>query len=174
MRRPGLLLAATLITAAALTACGKPQSGQATGSEEASSEPATAPAAAPVELTDAQKATLVATLPAPYNTGDVANGKKVFAVCKSCHTVVQGGANMTGPNLWGVIGRKSASEAGFNYSDGMKALNITWDAPQIDKWIENPKAMVEGTKMSFVGVKAPKDRIDVIAYLKTETSAAPQ
>ncbi|WP_304164285.1 cytochrome c family protein [Phenylobacterium aquaticum] len=173
MRRPGLLLAATFITAAALAGCGKPQSGQATGSEEAS-EPATAPAAAPVELTDAQKATLVATLPAPYSAGDIANGKKVFMVCKSCHTTVQGGANMTGPNLWGVIGRKSASEAGFNYSDGMKALNITWDAPKIDEWIESPKTMVEGTKMSFVGVKAPKDRADLIAYLKTETSPAPQ
>lgn len=170
MRRPGLLIAATLMTAAALTGCGKPQGGQATGSEEASSEPASAPA----ELTDAQKATLVATLPAPYNTGDIANGKKVFMVCKSCHTTVQGGANMTGPNLWGVIGRKSGSQPGFNYSDGMKALGVTWDAPKIDKWIENPKAMIDGTRMSFVGVKTPQDRIDLIAYLKTETSAAPQ
>lgn len=173
MRR--FLLAATLLTAAALAGCGKPQS-QSTGSEESASEPAAAPAeaAAPAGLTDEQKQTLLASLPAPYNTGDIANGKKVFLVCKSCHTTVQGGANMTGPNLFGVFGRKSGSEPGFTYSDGLKAAAVTWDAPTLDKWVANPKAMVADTKMSFVGVKNEKDRVDLVAYLKTETSAAPQ
>ena len=173
MRR--FLLAATLITAAALAGCGKQQA-QSTGSEETAAEPAAAPteAAEPEGLTDAQKQTLLASLPAPYNTGDIANGKKVFLVCKSCHTLVQGGANMTGPNLYGVFGRKAGVEPGFTYSDDLKATGVTWDAPTIDKWIANPKAMAAGTKMSFVGVKNEKDRVDVIAYLKTETSAAPE
>lgn len=171
MRR--LLLAATFVTSAALAGCGQQQA-QSTGSEEAATEPAAAPAAAPEALTDAQKQALLASLPAPYSTGNVANGKKVFLVCKSCHTLVEGGANMTGPNLWGVFGRKAGTEAGFTYSDALKATNVTWDAPTLDKWLTNPKAMAPGTKMSFVGVKNEKDRVDVIAYLKTETSAAPQ
>ena len=154
---------ALTILAAALTACSKGSDSQKT---------ATPPAAAPVELTEVQKAALVAELPAPYNTGDIANGKNVFLVCKSCHTTVAGGAAMTGPNLWGVFGRKAGTQAGFNYSDPMKATTITWDAATMDKWITDPKELVLGTKMSFVGVKNPKDRIDVIAYLKSETSAA--
>ena len=147
------------LAATALAACSK-------------ADQTTAPAATPVELTDVQKAALAAELPAPYNTGDIANGKSVFLICKSCHTLVEGGASMTGPNLWGVFGRKAASVAGFNYSDPMKASAITWDAATMDKWITDPKELILGTKMSFVGIKSPKDRIDVIAYLKSETSPA--
>jgi cytochrome c len=164
MRRLGPMLAVTLIAGAGLAACGKPA---ATGSEGA----APAPASAPVELTDEQKHELVEHLPAPYNTADIVNGKKVFMVCKSCHTVVQGGSDMTGPNLWGVIGRKAGTEGTFKYSDGLKAAGWTWDPARIDQWIANPKAMIPDTKMSFMGVKDAKDRADLVAYLKTETSA---
>ena len=161
MSRARSIFAAVLITGAALTACSKANDSQTA---------ATPPASAPVELTDAQKAVLVAELPTPYNTGDIANGKNVFLICKSCHTLVEGGAAMTGPNLWGVFGRKAGTQPGFNYSDPMKAAAIAWDAATLDKWITDPKGLVLGTKMSFVGLKNPKDRIDVIAYLKSETS----
>lgn len=164
MRRLGSMLAVTLIAGAGLAACGK--SG-ATGSEGGSG----APASAPVVVTDAQKAALVAELPAPYNTGDVANGKRVFMICKSCHTTAQGGSDMTGPNLWGVFGRKAGTEGSYKYSEGLKTAGFTWEPAHVDTWITNPKAMIPDTKMSFAGVKAPKDRIDVIAYLKSETSA---
>lgn len=164
MRRLGPMLAITLISGVGLTACGKSAS---TGSEGAAS----APASAPVELTDHQKHELVEHLPAPYNTGDIENGKRVFLICKSCHTAVQGGGDMTGPNLWGVFGRKAGTEGTFKYSDGLKAAGFTWDAAHIDTWITNPKAVIPDTKMSFAGVKDAKDRIDLVAYLKSETSA---
>jgi cytochrome c len=77
---------------------------------------------------------------------------------------------MTGPNLNGIFGRKVASKAGFLYSDALKAQDFTWDADHLDKWLTDPKAMVPNTKMTFVGFTDPKDRIDVIAYLKAETS----
>ncbi len=169
MRRLGLMLVATL-AGAGLAACGKSGGGQPTGSEGAATPPASAPAP---ELTDAQKQKLVAELPAPYGAGDIAHGKSVFMICKSCHTTVSGGANMTGPNLYGVFGRKAGTAPGFAYSDGLKASGVTWDAAQLDTWITNPKAMVAETKMSFVGLKDPKDRTDLIAYLKTEVSPAP-
>ena len=164
MRRLGPMLAATLIAGAGLAGCGKSGS---TGSEGS----AGAPASAPVELTDAQKAALVAELPAPYNTGDVANGKRVFMICKSCHTTTQGGSDMTGPNLWGVLGRKAGTEGSYKYSEGLKAAGFNWDAQHVDTWITNPHAMIADTKMSFAGVKTPKDRVDLVAYLKSETSA---
>jgi cytochrome c len=53
----------------------------------------------------------------------------------------------------------------------MKALGVTWDAPTIDKWISNPRAMNPGTKMTYLGMENPKDRIDVVAYLKVVTTA---
>ena len=69
-----------------------------------------APAAAKAEpLTNAEKAMLLASLPAPYNQADLENGRRAFARCRSCHTLTEGGPNMTGPNLWSVFGRQAGS-----------------------------------------------------------------
>ena len=125
--------------------------------------------AAPAASADAKK--LLAELPAPYNGADLANGEAHFSLCKSCHTIVQGGADMTGPNLYGVFGRKAATKPGYAYSDTLKASGLTWDAPTLDRWLSGPQALVPGTKMSFPGLKDPIDRRDVIGYLKVEGSA---
>ena len=133
----------------------------------------TSTAAAPAPLTPDQVKTVVASLPAPFNSGDIVAGRAKFTQCAACHTTAQGGPNMTGPNLYGIFGRKAGTQDGFAYSDPLKAAGWTWDAPQIDKWITNPRALLPGTKMTFVGLSDPKDRIDVIAYLKSATSPAP-
>lgn len=175
MRHLGLTVAAAAL-AAALSGCGKsPSNTQAQNAQTTASEQAGAPATgAPAELTDAQKKALVASLPAPYNTGDVEDGEAKFAICKSCHTLAPGAPNMTGPNLYGVFDRKVASKTDFTYSDPLKAQTFTWDAQHLDAWLTDPKAMVPNTKMTFPGFKDPKDRIDVIAYLKEETSPPPK
>ena len=148
-----------------LSACGK--SG---GSDQPANttEPASAPTSGP---TDAQKKAMLATLPAAYQAADLANGETKFAVCRACHTLASDGTNLTGPNLWGVFGRKAGTKADFNYSDGMKAAGWTWDADHLDKWITNPRGVVAGTKMTFVGMQDPKDRTDLIAYLRVSTAA---
>jgi cytochrome c len=70
-----------------------------------------------------------------------------------------------------VFGRKAASLDSFAYSDGLKAAGYSWDVERLDKWITDPRAMIPGTKMTFFGIKDPKDRTDVIAYLKVQTTA---
>ena len=77
---------------------------------------------------------------------------------------------MTGPNLYGLFGRKSASVPEYSYSDGMKAANIVWNAETLNSWIKDPKAVVAGTKMSYPGMPDDKDRADLIAYLKVASS----
>jgi cytochrome c len=109
-------------------------------------------------------------------TADIAAGEKTFNTkCTSCHNDKQGGPNAIGPNLWGVVDRPIASHAGMDYSDAMKAHakevpNWTWDA--IYAFLGAPSKVVKGTKMTFVGVKKPQDRIDLIAYLHTQGSTA--
>jgi cytochrome c len=114
---------------------------------------------------------LLAELPAPYNAADLANGEAHFSLCKSCHTLVQGGADMTGPNLYGVVGRKAAAKPRYAYSDALTAKGLTWDPATLNRWLSGPQAMVPGTKMSFPGLKDPNDRRDVIGYLKVAGSA---
>lgn len=156
--RPLLLAAACAV----LAACN-----QGGGSENASA-PAAAPTAAPVPKDpEAIKAALAA-LPAPYNAADLENGRKKFGLCRSCHTIEPSGPNMTGPNLHGVFGRKAGSVEGYNYSDVLKASGIVWTPEPLDHWLEKPQTFLPGNKMTFVGLKEPNDRRDLIAYLMVE------
>jgi cytochrome c len=109
-------------------------------------------------------------------TADVKAGEAVFAKCVSCHTVDQGGANGTGPNQWGVVGRKPGSHAGFAYSPAMVELGgkvPAWDYEHLSEFLKAPQKYLAGTKMTFVGLKKPEDRINVIAYLHTKGSTLP-
>lgn len=154
-----------LSAAAVLAGCG----------DSGSSTDAPAKALAPkVELTAEQKAALLASLPAPYNTGDLDQGRRVFARCRSCHTIAADGPNMVGPNLYGVFGRVAGTREGFNYSNPLKAAGFAWDAEKLDQWLSGPRTFLPGNKMSFAGIPDAEDRRDLIAYLKVETGYAPQ
>lgn len=172
MRRLGLTIAAAALLAS-LSGCGKSPTGESADTPQpaASDQPA---AEAPSQPSEADRKALLATLPAPYDTGDLANGEAKFALCRSCHTINPGGPNMTGPNLYGVFGREIGENEKFNYSDAVKEADFTWDAEHLDQWLANPKTFLPGTKMSFAGLKDPKDRVDLIAYLKVETGYKPQ
>jgi cytochrome c len=154
-------LAVAALALLALTACG-----------DASGSPAPAAPARPTP-TPAEKAALLAALPAPWNQGDLDNGRRVFARCRSCHTITEGGPNMTGPNLYGVFGRTAGTRENFNYSPTVKAAGFVWDAERLDHWLENPREFLRGNKMSFPGIPDATDRRDVIAWLKVETGYTP-
>lgn len=101
--------------------------------------------------------------------GDAAAGQTIFqARCAACHTVTpDGNPGFTGPNLHGVIGRKSGTGAGFPYSDAMKSAGITWDADKVKTYLASPPQMVPGGKMAFVGPTDPDDVNNVVAYLSS-------
>ena len=48
------------------------------------------------------------------------------------------------------------------------AKQAVWDYDHIYEFLKNPKAYISDTKMTFVGLKKPEDRIAVIAYLKSQ------
>jgi cytochrome c len=96
---------------------------------------------------------------------DVNAGKQAFAECAACHSVTN--ANGVGPSLFGIIGRQSATVAGFHYSPAMKRAKKTWDDKTLDAYIANPQAVIPGNLMPFSGVADAKQRADLIAYLKT-------
>ncbi len=107
-------------------------------------------------------------------SADVAAGATVSAKCQSCHNFANGGPNQIGPNLWGVIGRKPGSHPGFAYSSGMVGEGDkipVWDYEHIYEFLKGPQAYVSGTKMSFVGLKQRDDRINLIAWLRQQSSS---
>jgi cytochrome c len=98
---------------------------------------------------------------------DAAAGEKVFAVCKACHQVGDNAKNAVGPVLNGLLGRKSGSVEGYNYSDANKKSGITWNEATFSDYIKDPKAKIPGTKMAFAGIKDEQKIKDLIAYLHT-------
>jgi cytochrome c len=103
-------------------------------------------------------------------------GKAVSAKCGSCHSFDAGGANGTGPNLYGILGRKVAGHAGYAYSPGMTefaASHPVWTWDELDQFIKAPQKHVAGTKMGFVGLKKQEDRVAMLAYLNTLGATLP-
>jgi cytochrome c len=111
-------------------------------------------------------ATLALGSSASFAAGDRPAGQQLFAThCSICHAT-EPGVNKMGPSLAGVVGRKSGSAPGYNYSAALKAANITWDEKTLDQWLQNPTGDVHGSKM-FITVPDAGDRQNVIAYLET-------
>ena len=93
-------------------------------------------------------------------------GERRAALCKSCHTFDKGGANGTGPNLWGVVGAQVANHAGFNYTSALKDAGGVWSYDRLDKYLENSQAYIPGTAMVQRFAK-PEQRADLLAFLQT-------
>jgi cytochrome c len=111
---------------------------------------------------------LLIALPTVASAQDAENGKKLFtAKCGACHSIGPGAKNKLGPELNGIVGRKSASVEGFKYSPAIQKSGITWDDAQLHEWITDPKKKVPGTFMGFAGVKDAAERDDILAYVES-------
>ena len=114
--------------------------------------------------------------------GDVAKGEKTFKKCKACHTIADGDnvivkGGKTGPNLFGVIGRRPGSYEGFKYSKSLVAygeMTEAWTEELLAAFVTDPKGFLQEqlgdsgakSKMTF---KLKKGSEDVAAYLASLT-----
>lgn len=89
--------------------------------------------------------------------------------CRTCH-VTRGGDHRLGPSLSGVVGREAGSAPGYGYSSAMADADLIWDEASLDRFIENPNAVVPGNNMKpFSGVGSADERAKIIAHLKAES-----
>lgn len=102
---------------------------------------------------------------------DVAQGKATSAKCEACHDTSSAKTIKIGPPLYGVVDRPRASIAGFDYSSAMKSKGGTWTYDELFKFLKSPGAYIPGTKMSFAGLSRAEDRINLIAFLRTNSDA---
>ena len=109
---------------------------------------------------------VLASSPTALAAGDSSAGQTVFAThCVACHST-QPGKNVVGPSLAGIVGSKSASVPGYDFSPAMKDANVTWDDANLDKYLANPTGFIHGTRM-LINLPSDTDRQNVIAYLNT-------
>ena len=83
------------------------------------------------------------------------------------------GPNRVGPNLHGVVGRPVAAHPGFTYSSALTGTGGRWTYESLDRFLTSPGRTVVGTKMTFAGLRNPRDRANVIAYLVQISPGAP-
>lgn len=140
--------------------------GTASVTEAAAEAPAAEAVAEAVEAPEAPAADAVASA----DPALVEAGEKVFKKCAACHKVGDGAKNATGPVLNGIVGHPAGVVDGFKYSKPLLAMaeaGLVWDEASLQAFLENPKAFMKGTKMSFAGLKSEEDRAAVIAYLSS-------
>jgi cytochrome c len=102
-------------------------------------------------------------------SADPAAGEKIFAKCSSCHTITQGGPNGIGPNLYGTVGvPMGEGKGGYAFSTALSGHGGNWTYENLFSWLKSPSSFAPGTKMTFAGLSDPKDRANVIAYLKQQ------
>ncbi len=97
--------------------------------------------------------------PAP----DAMRGEPIYARCLACHALAY---DRVGPRHCGLFGRRAGSVPQFSYSPAMKKSGIVWNDKTLDRFLTQPLKMVPGTAMTYDGVADPKERADLIAYLK--------
>ena len=101
--------------------------------------------------------------------GDVQHGEKIFKKCSACHMIATGGKNMIGPNLWGVLGKKTGTVSDYKYSKALAAYGKEWTFGEMNGFLTKPSAHIKGTKMAFAGLKKEKDRASVILYMNSKS-----
>ena len=99
----------------------------------------------------------------PNATPDAARGEPIYTRCLACHALAY---DRVGPRHCGLFGRRAGSVPGFSYSPAMKRSGIVWNDKTLDRFLTKPLKMVPGSAMTYDGVADPKERADLIAYLK--------
>jgi cytochrome c len=108
-----------------------------------------------------------------FAAADISKGQAlVQQQCSSCHNVDKGGAASVGPDLYGIVGAKMFAQAGFSYSDAVKAkANGNWTPETLSDWLKDPMGFAPGTAMAYPGIKNDQTRADVIAYLNKNSDS---
>lgn len=105
---------------------------------------------------------------------DISRGERSFkGKCATCHTVEEGGANGTGPNLYGIMGVSKQHVDGFGYSGALAAVGGDWTYEAMDDWLRAPSRYARGTSMAFAGLNRDDERANVLAYLASYSPNGP-
>lgn len=93
-------------------------------------------------------------------------GASVFsAECAECHSMKEG-RNKKGPSLFAMLGRKAATQPGFEYSEELRRTGWVWSQETLRSYLSQPtKRANPGSKMKYEGLTDTKSLADLIAYL---------
>jgi cytochrome c len=97
------------------------------------------------------------------------DGARLFQHCYACHSLDPADLNLSGPSLRGVFGRPAGTLDGFEYSQAMRDAGrrgLVWSEEALDRFLEDPEALVPGARMAGVRLRDPGERRALIQWLK--------
>jgi glucose/arabinose dehydrogenase/cytochrome c2 len=106
----------------------------------------------------------------PSLSGSADSGRAVFGTyCSTCHTVAND-ANMAGPSLKGVVGRRVGS-TDYAYSRALAGRSEVWTSSEVVAFVADPTARFAGTTMRPVVLRPDQQRA-LQSYLENVASSA--
>ncbi|MBT9289062.1 c-type cytochrome [Prosthecodimorpha staleyi] len=106
----------------------------------------------------------------PAAETSTARGAIVFRACRACHGLEADDTNRAGPTLHGLMGRRIATAAGYDYSAALKGMDIVWTPETVARLFEvGPSAYTPGTRMPEQVIADPDDRRALVEWLAEVT-----
>lgn len=122
--------------------------------------------------------------------GDLAKGEQLYNRCSSCHAIIKDGevlvkGGITGPNLYGVVGRVAGSENDYRYGSERLPIGmftddmirageegLVWTQDNITAYSQDPIGFIrdylqDDTARPNMSVKLKKGADHIAAYLAT-------
>lgn len=111
-----------------------------------------------------------ANAPAPDRYDDGSRGAQVWRACAVCHSLEPGDNTRAGPTLHGIFDRRIGTEAGYDYSEALRALDIIWTPRTVAELFEyGPEAYTPGSRMPEQRLPDPQDRAALVDFLGRTT-----
>ena len=106
---------------------------------------------------------------------DIAKGQAITSKCASCHQFERGRhqQHRSVASTACMSARPPGTHPAYAYDRRCKDFAKThtaWTYDLLYQFLKNPQGFMPGTKMTFVGLRDPQDRINVIAYLRSNGS----
>lgn len=104
---------------------------------------------------------------------DYVKGRAAFqSRCSACHTLAESSADLAGPALYGMFGRKVGAKPGFAFSASLKKPGFTWTPDRLADWLADPKGYLPGNVMLIPEAAPERDRVNMISFMMVEAGAA--
>ena len=105
---------------------------------------------------------------ASFTAAQATSGRAAYDQnCASCHAFGEFKTGRIGPDLTGVMGRRSGTLPGYDYSPAFRKAQtqVTWRRDTLSGFLSTPSVLFPGTRMNVAGIEAFADRESIGDFL---------
>ena len=92
---------------------------------------------------------------------------RAFQRCAVCHTKTPDAGHLSGPNLWGVVGRQAGTAEGYTYSRAVADSGVIWNEDSLRQYLSRPSEFLPGNRMMMTPIQDTDELDRIICQLKS-------